>query len=92
MPSTTPKIQEQIGAKNQELSYETADKWGILPTDAVITKGETLFPRIDVDAEIEELNKLIPSGLLSFFASSFCFNAAAVSYTHLNMLCLLYIA
>ena len=61
MPSTTPKIQEQIGAKNQELSYETADKWGILPTDAVITKGETLFPRIDVDAEIEELNKLIPN-------------------------------
>ena len=61
MPSTTPKIQEQIGAKNQELSYDTADKWGILPADAVITKGETLFPRIDVDAEIEELNKLIPN-------------------------------
>ena len=38
-----------------------ADKWGILPADAVITKGETLFPRIDVDAEIEELNKLIPN-------------------------------
>ncbi|MFR1214325.1 MAG: methionine--tRNA ligase subunit beta [Acutalibacteraceae bacterium] len=61
MPSTTPKIQEQIGAKNQELSYDTADKWGILPANAVITKGETLFPRIDVDAEIEELNKLIPN-------------------------------
>ena len=61
MPSTTPKIQEQIGAKKSELSYDTADKWGILPADAVITKGETLFPRIDVDAEIEELNKLIPN-------------------------------
>ena len=61
MPSTTPKIQEQIGAKNQELSYDTADKWGTLPADAVVTKGETLFPRIDVDAEIEELNKLIPN-------------------------------
>ena len=31
MPSTTPKIQETNWCKNQELSYDTADKWGILP-------------------------------------------------------------
>ena len=34
---------------------------GLLPSDAIITKGETLYPRIDVDKEIEELNKLIPN-------------------------------
>ena len=61
MPSTSPKIQEQIGAFGYAVSYESADKWGILPENTTIIKGETLFPRIDVDAEIEELNKLIPN-------------------------------
>jgi methionyl-tRNA synthetase len=33
----------------------------LLPANAVIIKGETLFPRIDVEKEIEELNTLIPN-------------------------------
>ena len=61
IPETAPKIQEQIGAKADVLTYDAAAKWGLLPSDAVIKKGETLFPRIDVDKEIEELNKLIPN-------------------------------
>ncbi len=61
MPKTSPKIQAQIGIASGQASYENADKWGILPPDAVITKGETLFPRIDVDKEIEALNLLIPN-------------------------------
>ncbi|MCY1714411.1 methionine--tRNA ligase [Caproiciproducens galactitolivorans] len=61
MPETAPKIQAQIGAKPEELTYESAAKWGVLSNDAVITKGETLYPRIDVEKEIEELNKLIPN-------------------------------
>ncbi|WP_283607057.1 methionine--tRNA ligase [Faecalispora anaeroviscerum] len=61
VPNTAPKIQEQLGVGPEVLGYENAATWGLLPADAVITKGETLFPRIDVEKEIEELNKLIPS-------------------------------
>ena len=61
MPNTTPKIQEQLGiaGNEQATAYETADRWGSLPADANITKGAILFPRIDVDKEIEELIKII---------------------------------
>jgi len=61
IPETAPKIQAQLGAKTDVLTYDAAAKWGLLPSDTVISKGETLFPRIDVDKEIEELNKLIPN-------------------------------
>ena len=61
MPETAPKIQAQIGASGDVLTFDSASVWGTLPADAEIVKGETLFPRIDVDAEIEELNKLIPN-------------------------------
>ncbi|MBW7571538.1 methionine--tRNA ligase [Caproiciproducens faecalis] len=61
IPETAPKIQAQLGAKDDVLTYEASAKWGLLPADTVISKGETLFPRIDVDKEIEELNKLIPN-------------------------------
>ncbi|HEX3018315.1 MAG TPA: methionine--tRNA ligase [Caproicibacter sp.] len=61
LPETSPKIQAQIGASADELTYESAAKWGVLSSDAVISKGETLYPRIDVTKEIEELNRLIPN-------------------------------
>ena len=61
IPETAPKIQAQLGLKADALTYDSAAQWGILPDDAVITKGETLFPRIDVEKEIEELNTLIPN-------------------------------
>ena len=61
MPETAPKIQAQIGASADELTYESAAKWGVLPASAKVRKGEALFPRIDVDKEIEELDRLIPN-------------------------------
>ena len=61
LPDTAPKIQEQLGASADALTYEAAAKWGVLPSDAKITKGEALYPRIDVEKEIEELNRLIPN-------------------------------
>lgn len=60
MPNTTPKIQQQIGADSSMTSYADAAKWGLLSA-AAVKKGETLFPRIDVEKEIEELNQLIPN-------------------------------
>ena len=61
LPETAPKIREQIGALPEACTYGAAAKWGVLPPDASVTKGETLFPRIDVEKEIGELNKLIPN-------------------------------
>ncbi len=59
MPTTMPKALEQIGACEKCATYENADKFGILPPDVTVKKGEALFPRIDVDKEIEELNSII---------------------------------
>lgn len=59
MPTTMPKALEQIGACKKCATYENADKFGILPPDVTVKKGEALFPRIDVDKEIEELNSII---------------------------------
>lgn len=59
MPTTMPKALEQIGACEKCATYENADKFGVLPPDVTVKKGEALFPRIDVDKEIEELNSII---------------------------------
>lgn len=59
MPSTMPKVWEQIGADKALITYENAGSFGVLPTDVTVKKGAPLFPRIDVDKEIDELNALI---------------------------------
>ena len=59
MPTTMPKVWEQIGADAEHVSYENADKFGVLPENVTVHRGEVLFPRIDVDKEISELNALI---------------------------------
>ncbi len=59
MPSTMPKVWEQIGADKSLITYENAGKTGVLPADVTVKKGPALFPRIDVNKEIEELNSLI---------------------------------
>ena len=58
MPTTMPKVFEQIGATDFA-TYENASKWNVLPADTKVTRSEVLFPRIDVDKEIEELNAII---------------------------------
>ena len=59
MPSTMPKVWEQIGAESSLISYENAGKFGVLPENVTVHRGEPLFPRIDVEKEIDELNALI---------------------------------
>lgn len=59
MPSTMPKIWEQIGAAAEHVTYDNADRFNILPFDVTVKKGAVLFPRIDVDKEIEELNAIV---------------------------------
>ena len=59
MPTTMPKVWEQIGADKELITYENAGKFNVLPLDVTVHKGHALFPRIDADKEIEELNELI---------------------------------
>ena len=59
MPTTMPKVWEQIGATESDISYENAGKFGVLPKNVTVKRGEIIFPRIDVDKEIDELNKII---------------------------------
>lgn len=61
MPETAEKIQNQIGADKSLCTWDMAGKWGMLPENLTVKKGEALFPRIDVDKEIEELEKIISS-------------------------------
>lgn len=59
MPSTMPKVFEQIGAKSEDVEYDTLGTFGKLPADVTVKKGEVLFPRIDIEKEIDELNALL---------------------------------
>ena len=55
MPESAAKIAEQIGATAEDVSYENAAKFGVLPKNITVHKGATLFPRIDMQKELEEL-------------------------------------
>ena len=63
MPSTMPKVWEQIGASENDVKYEKLDKFGVLPENVTVHKGEILFPRIDVEKEIVELNSIIKKNM-----------------------------
>ena len=55
MPESAKKIAQQIGACAEDVSYENAGRYGVLPKDVTVHKGATLFPRIDMQKELEEL-------------------------------------
>ena len=55
MTESAAKIAEQIGATAEDVSYENAAKFGVLPKNVTVHKGATLFPRIDMQKELEEL-------------------------------------
>ena len=59
LPTDMPKVWEQIGATENDVSYENADKYGVLSQTVTVKKGDIIFPRIDVEKEIDELNALI---------------------------------
>ena len=58
MPESCEKLFAQIGARENCRIWISADRWGTLPETATVTKGENLFPRIDLDKALEELEAL----------------------------------
>jgi len=61
MPTTMPEVWRQIGADETTAVYEKTSEFGVLPANVTVQKGDIIFPRIDVEKEIEELNKIIGS-------------------------------
>ena len=55
MPETCGKIFAQIGAGGAYATWEAAGQWGLLPAGTPVNKGENLFPRIDLEKELSEL-------------------------------------
>ncbi len=47
IPDTAEKIQKQIGLAE----FDTVADWGCLPVDLKVSKGEPIFPRIDLKKE-----------------------------------------
>ncbi len=58
MPHICPEIFEQIGADESVTTWEAAKTRHLLPAAVTVKKGRVLFPRIDVEKEIAELDAL----------------------------------
>ena len=58
MPESCKKAFAQIGADESVQNWDSAAVWGSLPADVAVTKGDTLFPRIDMNKELAELEKI----------------------------------
>ncbi len=58
MPDSCEKIFGQICAEGELTGWESAGAFGALPENTHVNKGEVIFPRIDMDKELEELEKM----------------------------------
>ncbi len=56
MPNTPKLIWEQLGIRDEAIrTWDSAKVWGSLPAEIEITKGDVIFPRIDMKKELAEL-------------------------------------
>ncbi|WP_066686817.1 methionine--tRNA ligase [Christensenella intestinihominis] len=61
MPQTAVKMRRQLGVEGRpELTnWESVGSYGRLPAGTHVEKGEAIFPRIDIEKELAELDKLM---------------------------------
>ncbi len=55
MPTTAPAIASQLGVNLDDYKIDSLSEFGKLPQKFTVQKGEVLFPRIDLQKELEEL-------------------------------------
>ena len=55
MPDSMEKLFTQTGAPADARTWDSAGRWGALPETAAVSKGENLFPRVDTEKALEEL-------------------------------------
>ncbi len=57
MPESCGKLFDQIGAGEDVRTWDSAAQWGALHESTAVTKGENLFPRVDMEKALEELEQ-----------------------------------
>ncbi|MEG2222248.1 MAG: methionine--tRNA ligase [Oscillospiraceae bacterium] len=57
IPDSAQKIFDQIGAAPAITDWDSAAQFGLLPATVTVHKGESLFPRIDLEKELKELDE-----------------------------------
>jgi len=55
MPETVEKIMSRIGAS--EYGWDSLKTFGVLPATTAVTSGDALFPRIDAEKALQELEE-----------------------------------
>ena len=58
MPESMEKLFAQIGACEGCRNWDSAGVWGSLSDAATVSKGENLFPRVDAEKALEELERV----------------------------------
>ena len=60
MPNTPGRIFAQLGIAGNDaiISWQSAENWGLYPSSAVCVKGDPLFPRLDIEKELEALEAI----------------------------------
>ena len=58
IPGSCAQIFGRVGACENCRSWESAAQWGSLSATVTVSKGENLFPRIDMEKELAELEAL----------------------------------
>jgi len=58
MPESCEKTFAQIGAAAKDKTWDNAGAFGVLPADVTVQKGDTLFPRIELEKELAYLEEL----------------------------------
>ena len=58
MPESCEKIFGQIGAPEGCRTWESAGKWGSLAPTVTVKRGDNLFPRIDLEKELADLERI----------------------------------
>ncbi len=59
MNDTARKIYAQLGIVDENLTtWESIKSFGLIGENTKVHKGQSLFPRLEVEKEVEELNEL----------------------------------
>ena len=63
MPSSCEKLFAQVGTCEECRTWDSAKVWGSRAEEKEVTKGENLFPRIDMDQALAELEEIRQAAL-----------------------------
>ena len=65
METTANKIYNQLGIAGQEelTNWESANTFGLIGENIKVHKGESLFPRLDIEKEVKELEELFSANV-----------------------------